>query len=304
VVDIIGALRAFSIAVNQTVDVRWLLNGGQVQMNPGVTTAIYTNTSAAQGIWDITAISNNENGTTTQLWTWLVNKPGPPSITVFHPSLQVSDLVGALRMFNVTVNQTVNVIWLINGVQVQTDTGVTSSYTNTSAVQGTWNITVVAKNDNGSATHKRDWVVTVPGPPSILFSSPTTPVNDLVGTPRTFSITVNQTVNVTWLVNGSLVQTNSNVNTANFTNISTVPGTFNITALFTSIYGASSSNWTWYVKNPPENVTNLTITARGPTYINWTWNTPADESFNGTQILIDGALKASLPKLLNYYNGT
>jgi S-layer protein (TIGR01567 family) len=305
VIDIIGALRVFSVAVNQTVNVTWLLNGGQIQTNPGVTTASYTNTSATQGIWDITAVASNENGTATQPWIWIVNAPGPPSITVFHPSQQVSDLVGALRTFNVTVNQTVDVIWLVNDVLAQTDTGVTtSSYTNTSAAQGIWNITVVAKNDNGSTTQKWDWIVTVPGSPSILFSVPQNPVNDIVGTPRTFSITVNQTVNVTWQVNGSLVQTNSNVNNANYTNISTVPGTFNITALFTSIYGTSSSNWTWYVKNPPENVTNLTITTQGPTYINWTWNVPADESFNGTQILIDGSLKDSLPKSLNYYNST
>jgi S-layer protein (TIGR01567 family) len=287
------------------VNVRWLFNGGLVQTNSSVTTASYTNISAAQGIWDITAIANNENGTTTQIWTWIVKAPGPPSITVFHPLPQVNDIVGALRTFNVTVNQTVNVLWLINGVQEQADTGVTTaSYINTSAAQGTWNITVVVKNDNGIATQKWDWVVTVPGPPSILDSAPPTPVNDLVGTPRTFNITVNQTVNVAWLVNGSLVQSNSNVTTANYTNISRDPGTFNITALFTSIYGTSSSNWTWYVKNPPQNVTNLTITTRGPTYINWTWNAPVDESFNGTQILIDGALKDTLPKSLNYYNGT
>ena len=101
-----------------------------------------------------------------------------------------------------------------------------------------------------------------------------------------------------------MVQNNSNVATANYTDISAVPGIFNITAVFRSIYGTSSSNWTWHVKNPPENVTNLTIITRGPTYINWTWDAPADESFNGTQILIDGALKDTLPKSLNYYNGT
>ncbi|MDL5502696.1 MAG: hypothetical protein QSU88_05715, partial [Candidatus Methanoperedens sp.] len=130
------------------------------------------------------------------------------------------------------------------------------------------------------------------------------PVNDLVGTPRAFSITVNQTGDVVWLVNGSMVQNNSNVTTANYTNVSAVPGTFNITAVFTSIYGTSSSNWIWNVKNPPENVTNLTIITIGPAYINWTWDAPKDESFNGTQILIDGALKDTLPKSLNYYNGT
>ena len=231
--------------------------------------------------------------------------PGEPGINSYSPSTPVSDIIGAHRAFNITVNQTVNVIWLINGVQAGTDTGVTtSSYTNTSAAQGTWNVTVVASNDNGNATQNWDWVVTVPGPPSILASDPPGPVNDIVGTPRAFSITVNQTGNVAWLMNGSLVQNNSNVTTANYTNISAVPGTFNITAVFTSIYGTISSNWTWYVKNPPQNVTNLTIIATGPTYINWTWDAPADESFNGTQILIDGALKDTLPEPLNYYNAS
>ena len=118
--------------------------------------------------------------------------PGSPSITEFNPSSEVSDIIGALRTFDITVNQTVDVEWLVNGVLAQTDTGVTAaSYINTSAAEGTWNITVIVKNDNGSATQKWDWVVTIPGPPSITFSTPLTPVYDLVGTPRTFSITVN-----------------------------------------------------------------------------------------------------------------
>ncbi|CAG0970106.1 hypothetical protein METP3_01390 [Methanosarcinales archaeon] len=260
-------------------------------------TATPTPTPTVNATANVTA-SPTPNATSTPV------PPGEPGIKSYSPPTPVPDIIGATRAFNVTINQTVNVIWLINGVQAGTDTGTTSSYINTSAAQGTWNVTVVVKNDNGNATQKWEWVVTVPGPPSILVSDPKSPVNDLVGTPRDFSITVNQTGNVTWLVNGSMVQNNSNVATANYTNISAVPGIFNITAVFTSIYGTSSSNWTWYVKNPPENVTNLTIITRGPTYINWTWDAPADESFNGTQILIDGALKDTLPKSLNYYNGT
>jgi hypothetical protein len=176
--DIIGAIRAFSIVVNQTVNVTWLFNGGLVQTDNSVTTASYTNSSAAQGTWDITAIANNENGSATQIWNWIVTPPGSPSITEFHPSSEVNDIIGALRTFGITVNQTVNVEWLINGVLAQTDTGVTAaSYTNSSAAQGTWNITVIVKNDNGSATQKWDWIVTIPGPPSITFSAPLTPVS-------------------------------------------------------------------------------------------------------------------------------
>ncbi|RLG23700.1 hypothetical protein DRN85_08890, partial [Methanosarcinales archaeon] len=74
-----------------------------------------------------------------------------PKITSFGPSSPVNDTEGATRTFNITVNQTVNVTWLINGVTVQTNTSVTdASYTNTSASSGLWNVTAVAKNTNGT----------------------------------------------------------------------------------------------------------------------------------------------------------
>jgi len=43
----------------------------------------------------------------------------PPSITYSNPLSSVSDISGANRAFNITVDQTVNVTWYINGTQVQ-----------------------------------------------------------------------------------------------------------------------------------------------------------------------------------------
>ncbi|NJD75558.1 MAG: ammonia-forming cytochrome c nitrite reductase subunit c552 [Candidatus Methanoperedens sp.] len=85
-----------------------------------------------------------------------------PNITSFDPSsLTVTDNIGASRTFSITANQTVNVTWYINGTIVQdTDKSVTeASYTNTSAAPGTWNVTAVAQNANGSDMHKWDWIV-------------------------------------------------------------------------------------------------------------------------------------------------
>ena len=87
--------------------------------------------------------------------------PGAPSIVNFSPSQSVTDLPGASRTFSITANQTVNVTWLINGTTAFGQNGVTtSSYNNTSAAPGTWNVTAVASNDNGTVSQKWDWTVT------------------------------------------------------------------------------------------------------------------------------------------------
>ena len=68
-----GATRTFNISVDQTVNVRWLINGTVVQTNESVTEASYTNTSAVAGYWNVSAVATNENGTAMQTWWWSVN---------------------------------------------------------------------------------------------------------------------------------------------------------------------------------------------------------------------------------------
>ncbi len=58
----------------------------------------------------------------------------------------------------------VNVTWYINGSQVQVNNSViTASYTNNSATAGTWNITAVGANNNGTASKTWIWIVRAPG---------------------------------------------------------------------------------------------------------------------------------------------
>ena len=92
--------------------------------------------------------------------TFTVLTPLAPNITSFVPLSPVEDIVGSRRVFNLSVNQTVNVSWRINGTEVQTNTSVTeSSYTNASAVIGTWNVSAIVMNQNG--TDIQTWVWTV-----------------------------------------------------------------------------------------------------------------------------------------------
>ena len=99
-----------------------------------------------------------------------------PSIIEYGPSSPVGDTAGAARTFNITVNQTVNVTWTINGTTRQTNTSVTAaSYTNASAAAGTWNVTASATNDNGTAAQSWIWTVSAVvenQPPVIASLSP------------------------------------------------------------------------------------------------------------------------------------
>jgi hypothetical protein len=87
--------------------------------------------------------------------------------------------------------------------------------------------------------------------PSLTNSAPTSSVDDLTGANRTFNITVNQTVNVTWYINGTLVQYNSSVNDAIYTNNSAALGVWNITAIANNINGTASQQWIWNVTASP-----------------------------------------------------
>ena len=70
-----------------------------------------------------------------------------------------------------------NVSWLLNGTEVQTNESVTeASYTNISPTVGTWNITAIASNENGTGMQTWVWNVSqqvTPTPSPIPTPSPT-----------------------------------------------------------------------------------------------------------------------------------
>ncbi len=92
-----------------------------------------------------------------------VSSIAPPEITSYAPDSPVNDNEGATRTFNISINQTVNVSWQIDGTIVQTNKSVTAaSYTNTSAVIGTWNVSAIVNNANGTDMQTWTWTVTSP----------------------------------------------------------------------------------------------------------------------------------------------
>lgn len=230
----------------------WYINDTLVQSNDYVTEASYTNTGAALGVWNVTAKASNDHGTIMYTWTWNVAPLPvvvPPIITSFAPiTSPVNDIAGSSRKFGITIDQTANISWYINGNPVQfNDSVMGASYNNTSSSEGVWNVDAVATNANGSVTYSWTWNVAPPVPPAITSFAPDSPVNDIAGAPRTFNITINQTADVSWYINGTLVLYNLSVTDARYINNSAAVGTWNVSAIATNANGSVMRSWTWKV---------------------------------------------------------
>ena len=84
-------------------------------------------------------------------------------------------------------------------------------------------------------------------PPNITSFAPPTPVSNKEGDTRTFNININQTVNVTWRINGSSVHTNTSITEASYTNTSAVIGYWNVSAIANNVNGSDIQTWWWTV---------------------------------------------------------
>ena len=89
------------------------------------------------------------------------------------------------------------------------------------------------------------------GAPVIMGCAPLySPVRDTENATRTFNITIDQTMNVTWRVNGTIVQTNNSVTDASYTNRSAVIGVRNVSAVARNENGTAMQEWIWHVTPP------------------------------------------------------
>lgn len=89
-------------------------------------------------------------------------------------------------------------------------------------------------------------------------------VNNAAGESRTFNSSVNQTVTISWQINGTEMQTNESVTEAAYTNRSAVIGTWNVTAIATNTTTGLSDmhTWVWSVTRTPlaTPTVNITVT--------------------------------------------
>lgn len=85
----------------------------------------------------------------------------PPVIINYTPEPDVYSNIGEVKIFSVIVNQSVNITWINNELQVrQTNKSVTeASYANKSVTAGVWNISAKIENANGTDIITWEWYV-------------------------------------------------------------------------------------------------------------------------------------------------
>ncbi|KAF5432599.1 CASH domain-dontaining protein [Candidatus Methanophagaceae archaeon] len=201
----------------------------------------------------------NENG-----WLEPVNKlnitqaqTDKPTYTL-NENVTISCIVQSETGYNITAN-------IVNAEILKPDSSIelvtmaeglvghyNGTFTNTS-LYGVYNVTIYAnKTGYVNDTAELWWNVTpaLPAPPNITSFAPPSHVSDNEGAARTFRITVNQIVNVSWYLNESFLFTNESVTEVCCTLQADVIGEHNVSARASNANGTDMQTWTWTVTSP------------------------------------------------------
>ena len=162
-----GTEQTFSIVLNRTANVTWLMNGTQVQYNSSITIANYSNSTAGVGIHNIT-VNINESvspDTDSHIWNWSV-APQIPNITswsndnTYDNSLTLTVPRNTNVSFNATSNQTMT-SWTWTGATQINGSSSNDSYAfKNFTIAGVKTVSVYGINTNGS-TQTITWTITV-----------------------------------------------------------------------------------------------------------------------------------------------
>ncbi len=154
-----GDTQVFNVTINETCNVTWFINSSNVDLDSLVIIGDYSNNTAPAGVYNVTAVAENANGTAQKEWTWTVSNISL-SIDSFNPSSPIGSTVGDSQEFNITTNQDAIVKWYINNSLVQTNSSASfASYVNKTAPVGSYNVTAVASNVNGTPQKTWTWDV-------------------------------------------------------------------------------------------------------------------------------------------------
>ena len=381
VTDYSGATRTFNITIDQPVNVSWLINGTAVKdSEKGVTEASYTNTSAVVGAWNVSAVVENANGTDMQTWIWnvmappviineFVSKPTSPakewielynkeSFAVSLDGWTIEDNTGSTypnqthgntgfslngytvpannyliltkgTHFNFTLNDGGDIIVLKNGTAVVDkvaygtgDASVADGGVVDDNAPKPGNDQSAGRCPNGVDTNNdsadfRVFNVPTKGAPNTIYPeiigfAPHTHVSDNEGATRTFNITVDQPVDVTWRINGTQVQTNASVpayTSCSYTNTGAVAGYWEVTATASNENGSATQTWWWTVNDTtPPTVTDWAPTGTGvaiTTSITATFSEPMNEStLNDETVIVENSTGSAIAGAVTYDSAT
>jgi len=267
---------------------------------------------AVNGTYYVRVNATNANGTSNTItWTVTVEDITPPAkvqnLMNGTPTATAVDLWWAANTEPDLVGYKVYQNGSLLGTTANT------YYNVTGLSQGTtYEFNVSAYDDNGLEGENATITVTTatyPAPEIISFAPATTSVSNNESESRTFNITIDQTVNVSWYINGTVVQTNESVTEASYTNTSAVAGYWNVSAVATNENGTAMQTWWWTVNDTtPPTVTDWAPTGTGvaiTTNITATFSEPMNEStLNNETIIVENSTGSAITGAVTYDSAT
>ncbi|WP_440946356.1 S-layer protein domain-containing protein [Methanosarcina sp. T3] len=258
----VGDTQDFTIPLNESADVIWTVNGSDTTRSTDSSNISTLSHEIQSGSYQITASIDGVG----QIAAWNVTgTEGAPVITLSSPSdSSVSNNVGDSRTFTATVSRTSDMTWSLDGVNVQTNSSVdSSSYTNSSAVEGTHTLTVNAVDGNGTAAESKSWTWTVSSSSSgdDEIDVDIDPSDDTIemseGESQTFYVNATDSpsyINVEWFVDNDSVKsdTGSTVTSSSYEFEPDTSGTYNIKAVVTDPddnYDSVTETWNVTVRS-------------------------------------------------------
>ena len=250
----------FSIDVNESSDIVWYLDGSSVQSSAvGQTSDSYSANPGSAGTYNVTVVATNSTTSESDSYTWDWNLYESLSIDSHDPPSDPTTDVGDAQTFSVGLNKVADVDWYIDDVLMATNSSVTSAtYTNSTAPNGTYTVKATATNGTESKDQLWTWTVSSAAAPTsapvVTLSDPaSTSVSDSEGASRTFSATIDQTVDLTWILDGTTLTTNTSVTSASYSFDSVTAGTYNLTVYVENANGSDQKQWDWTVNPPSSN---------------------------------------------------
>ncbi|WP_321420364.1 S-layer protein domain-containing protein [uncultured Methanomethylovorans sp.] len=248
----VGENQDFSVNINETSNVTWYLNNVELETDESVTTASYSNDTAPAGSYEVKVVAENGNGSDEYTWTWTVSNAANETVAITdsNPTDDTPDsTTGDTVEFNITLNQEAAIRWLINSVEMDTDTGVSSSYSNNTAPAGTYNVTAIASNVNGTDQKTWDWTVAEAENETVTitdFNPTDTTPDSTAGETVKFNITLNQKATIRWLIDSVEMDTDTG-SSSSYSNNTAPAGEYNVTAIATNDSNSDQQEWTWTV---------------------------------------------------------
>lgn len=268
---------SFGVGTSNTISLQTVDTSGNINSTVVSNTSSTLNTQGGNNVL-VSPVTNlnvtysqvsGDGNTTANVYSSLQSGWGTPTFAPAGSYYDIS-LTDATPSGNITVEIDYNSAGIYNesGVRLYHWNSTTSVWDDITTSLDTGNNKV-----RGNVTSLSPFVPGVPPGPGISSKSPSEASFQTIGsTSQNFTATFNQTVDVSWYINGSLIFSNTSVTSSYYLNSSPATGTWNITVTANNPNGTVSNRWNWTVRSKTYETGNRVWDGSKEMSLTYTWN--------------------------------